>query len=195
MKNGTVSLTLATFATLAVLAGHPTPRSAFAGEPPDRHDVETDHVDAFDDVGPRSYGAFARAGIAGGAGGGLWGAGTRIGAEVDVGLGDTVAASVIGEGSPSGYGAAIGLPVFPGRVPFHGLYVHPRLTWRRMAVDGSLGSPVDCAGVATTVGGEWTLRPGFTLRAGIGLAYDAPVTDLAGGAVVPTADAAVGWVF
>jgi hypothetical protein len=197
MKNGRC-LPTATLATLAALALDLAPMTAGAAET--RLDTESDHVDAFDDVGPRTFAVLANLGTEG-----LQATAPRIGAELNFGLGDEAALSLRGDwlalaatqGS-GGYGASLGLPLFPGRVPFHGLYVHPRGSWQRVrAGDES----IDVVGAALTVGWAWTWRWGGTLRLGLGAAYESAVAGNGAPAVgsalglQPVADAAAGWVF
>jgi hypothetical protein len=154
---------------------------------------ETDHIDAFDEAGPRAVAALASAGTMG-----VRSPFASAGAEVDVVLGDTAALSVAGAWLPrgsAGYGVAVGMPLFPARVPFHGLFVHPRLAWAR---SWAFGAMVNVASIGATMGWEVTWRPGFTLRLGAGVAYEqslGPDTGVAAGRVEPLADGAVGWAF
>ena len=84
-------------------------------------------------------------------------------------------------------------PLFPWRVPFHGLYCAPVAQWAHVeAGDAS----VDVGGVGGTMGWEWTWRLGLTLRLGAGGMYGAalvrgpsPTASLVGAR--PLADAAV----
>jgi hypothetical protein len=154
-------------------------------------DVETDHIDAFDDGGPRTFGMLLDpAALAFG----------TFAAEGDLVLGDTGAMSVEGRWTAlartAAYGAAVGFPVFPWRLMFHGFYVHPRAEWARMT---TAGAEADVLGAGATLGWQWTWRFGLTLRAGAGAAYDWTVSS--GAANVPIAglrplfDGDAGWVF
>src|SRR6202041_534958 len=105
--------------------------SPFAAAAEDRADRETDHLDAFDDGGPRSVGLLLNPGA------------LTLGtfaAEGDFVLGDAAALSVEGDwiSTPgtTAYGAMVGVPLFPWRVVFHGLYLHPRALLGRGTSDG-----------------------------------------------------------
>jgi hypothetical protein len=173
---------------LVLLAGIPAP-SARAAET--RDDVETDHLDAADDGGPRTWGLAVRPfeldfGL--------------VGAEVGVSLVDRVVLTF----EPSwwapdpslAYGVTVGLAFFPTRFSFHGFYLHPRLeAWRAPATGNAVG-------IGATLGYEWTAPLGATLRLGGGLAYAtwegaasgvATPATLTG--LLPELDAAIGWVF
>jgi hypothetical protein len=156
-----------------------------------RRDVETDHLDAFDDGGPRSFALLVNpAALALGA----------FGGEGDLVLGDVGAMSFEGDwtslGGTTAYGASVGFPLFPWRLMFHGFYVHPRITYAR-ATSG--GTAVDVLGGGATVGWQWTWRFGLTLRAGAGASYERVVTDGGPGVALeglrPLLDGEVGWVF
>jgi hypothetical protein len=177
---------------LSLLAVVPfvVPRAALAAEGP--RDRETDHLDAFDDGGPRSLGVLVNpAGV-------LLGV---FGVEADVLLTDLAALSVEGDwfslGGTSAYGATAGVALFPQQVAFHGLYLHPQLSLMR-ATDGSASASL--LGGGATLGWEWTLRVGLTLRAGGGAMF-AHVLQSEGSAsfaldgLRPMADGSVGWVF
>jgi hypothetical protein len=166
---------------------------AHAAESP--RDRETDHLDAFDDGGPRSFGLMLNpAGV-------LLGV---FGAEGDLLLGDVAAVSAeadwVSVGSTTAFGATLGLPLFPQRVPFHGLVVHPMLSLVR-ATSG--GATADLFGAGATLGWQWTLRVGLTFRAGGGAMFSHVVAGAgAGGSgglglegVRPVADGTIGWVF
>jgi hypothetical protein len=162
--------------------------SARAAETAD--DVETDHIDAADDGGPRTWGLAlspfeADLGL--------------VGVEVGAALGPRAVFTFEGDWLAVAptlvYGATLGVAFFPTRFAFHGLYVHPRVeAWRASLAGSGLGA----GGV---VGYEWTAPVGATLRLGGGLAYvawsgpasAAPPANLTG--LVPEIDAAVGWVF
>jgi hypothetical protein len=151
-------------------------------------DVETDHVDAVDEGGPR-YARLAVQPL-------LPALGLAL-AEANVAVAEHVAVSGalawLVTPSGSGYRASAGVPVFPVRAVFHGLYVHPRLEWTRLPAGASLG-------VAATLGYAWTWPFGATTSCGIGVAY-ARGSAVGAGAVVafagfePRFDTAVGWIF
>ncbi|HEY8042221.1 MAG TPA: hypothetical protein VIF15_20605 [Polyangiaceae bacterium] len=183
MKTAIASLAL----PLALLAG--TAPAAGAEGP---HDVETDHIDAFDEDGPRTLAVLVDplAVVLG-----------TFAVEGDVVLGPSVALGVEGEamslGGTTAYGGSLGLPIFPQGIAFHGLYLHPRLAWARAT--GAAAS-ADVAGVGGSIGWEWTLRLGLTVRTGLG----AMVERLAAGdataasplvGVRPLLDGTVGWTF
>jgi hypothetical protein len=184
-----VGITRVALVAASVAAWVTAASPAAAGET--RHDVETDHLDAFDDGGPRSFALLVNpAALAVG----------TFGAEGDFVLGDVGAMSFEGDwtllGGTTAYGASVGFPLFPWRLMFHGFYVHPRVTYARAATQGSA---VDVLGGGATVGWQWTWRFGLTLRAGAGASYERVVTD--GGPDVaveglrPLIDGEVGWVF
>jgi hypothetical protein len=183
MKPGMLVLALAS----ALAAVSADARAAENGS-----DVETDHLDAFDDGGPRTFALLTNPASL------LFGA---IGAEGDLLLGDTAALSLEADwlalGAATSASASVGVPLFPQGVALHGFYLHPRLFAARA---WSAGSHADLAGIGATLGWEWTLPVGFTLRAGAGAALDRPVGGDAGivSAVVgvrPLLDAGVGWAF
>jgi hypothetical protein len=167
---------------------------ARAAESP--RDKETDHLDAFDDGGPRSFGLLLNpAGV-------LLG---DFGLEADVLLGDVAAVSVEGDwyalgpglgGGTTAYGVTLGLPLFPQRIPFHGMVVHPLLSLDRASAGGATA---DVFGAGATLGWEWTLRVGLTFRVGGGAMFSHVVasagTSLALDGVRPLADGTMGWVF
>jgi len=151
-------------------------------------DVETDHVDAVDEGGPR-YARLAVQPL-------LPALGLAV-AEADVAIAEHVAVSGalawLVTPSGSGYRASAGAPVFPAHTVFHGLYVHPRIEWTRLPSATSLGA-------AATLGYAWTWPFGATTSFGIGLAYTrgAAVGIGAVAAVAgfePRFDTAVGWLF
>ncbi len=166
------------------------PRLAYAAESP--RDRETDHLDAFDDGGPRSFGLMLNpAGV-------LFGV---FGAEADVLLGDVAAVSAEGDwvsvGGTTAFGATLGLPLFPQRVPFHGLVIHPQLSLARATGDGATA---DLIGAGATLGWQWTLRVGLTFRVGGGAMFSHVVAGDGAGSLVlegvrPVADGTIGWVF
>jgi hypothetical protein len=169
-----------------LLAGSP----AIAAE--NRGDKETDHIDAFDDGGPRTFGLLLNpAALALGS----------FAAEGDFVLGDAVALSVEGDwlsaGSATAFGMSAGLPLYPWRIVFHGFYLHPRLLWARATQE--LVS-ADVVGIGGTLGWQETWRFGLTLRLGAGAAYEVPLGEVGSGSfsiasVRPLLDGEVGWVF
>jgi hypothetical protein len=154
-------------------------------------DTETDHIDAGDDRGPRTLGVFVDP---------LSLAFGEAGAEVDLALGEDVAASmqgsVIAVGPTTAWAARVGLPIFPRQVAFHGFYLHPRVTMAAATTNGA-GAELFAAG--GTVGYEWTWTWGGTLRLGGGAswwtAFAGDATGLAITGVRPEIDATIGWVF
>jgi hypothetical protein len=183
-----VRLALAFFVTAAALA---VPSRAVAVET--EGDVETDHIDAADDGGPRSVGVLVHP---------LAMAAAWLGAEVDVACGSNVVMSVGGEErwvfGTRGERVAVGLALYPQRFSFHGIYVHPLAMWQR-APDGG-GGPANVFGAGVTVGYAWTWPFGATVRLGGGAAYvrslasDRQANSIAT-ALRPQVDGDVGWVF
>jgi hypothetical protein len=151
-------------------------------------DVESDHIDATDDGGPRSAG-FVLDAISIAAG---W-----LGAEFDVACGEHLVLGVEGDArwlwGIHGVRAVLGVAFFPQRSSFHGLYVHPRGEWIHAASTAALGGGI-------TVGYAWTWPVGASVRLGGGIAYgrgiagDGPMR-FAFDRFGPLADAGVGWVF
>jgi hypothetical protein len=135
MKLAAIALTLASAAT----AVSPDARAEDR-----RTDVESDHLDAFDDGGPRSFALLTNPALL------LFGA---IGAEGDVLLGDTAAVSLeadwLGVGPTAGAAATVGVPIFPQGVALHGFYLHPRLFAARAWAGGNHG---DVAGAGARLG-------------------------------------------
>jgi hypothetical protein len=182
MKAGIVALLV--FDAVAVVAS-----PARASETP--RDIETDHLDAFDDGGPPSFGLLVNplAAVLG-----------TFGAEGDFVLGDAAALGVgvdwVSTGGTTAYVARIGLPIFPWRTIFHGFYLHPRAT---AAMATSSGASFDVLGVGATAGWQQTWRFGFTLRVGGGVAYEHALgPEVAGVAILgvrPLLDGELGWVF
>lgn len=171
-----------------VLAAAPGARAAEG-----RGDVQTDHIDAFDDGGPPSFGVLVNplALVVG-----------SVAAEGDFVLGDGAALSLEGDwtsfGGTTAYGVTAGVPLYPWRVVFHGLYVHPRVMLAHASMPGLTGNVLGAGG---TLGWQQTWRFGLTLRVGAGAAYEHAV-DVAPGAasfavegVRPMLDGEVGWVF
>jgi hypothetical protein len=168
-------------------------QTAIAAE--SRADVETDHIDAADDGGPRTAGVLVRASPV------MW---ATLGAEVDMALGSNVALSVEGDWLPFGpiraYAASVGALLFLQRFAFHGLYVHPRLelAWASES-GGSTPGSFQVGSAAVLVGYEWTWPLGATLRLAGGAAYskgiggDAAPPSRSG--LRPELDAAMGWIF
>jgi len=182
MKARTVALVLS---VLVLAAAAPPARAAET-----RHDVETDHLDAFDDGGPPSFALLVNplATLLG-----------TFGAEGDFVIGDAAALSVEGDwvltGGTTAWAATVGLPVFPWRTIFHGFYVHPRAT---AAVATSAGASTDVLGIGGTAGWQHTWRFGLSLRIGGGVAYEHAL-GLDGGVAIlglrPLLDGEIGWVF
>lgn len=183
MKLGMVVLALAPVVALV------SPEARAAGQ---AADVETDHLDAFDDGGPRTFALLTNPAAL------LFGS---VGAEGDLLLGDAAALSLEADwlalGATTGASASVGVPVFPQGVALHGFYLHPRLFAARA---WSGGAHADVAGAGATLGWEWTLPVGFTLRVGAGAAIDRPVggDGSVASAMVgfrPLLDGALGWAF
>lgn len=180
----------AAFAVLAVAlaVAHASPAAAAEG----RADRETDHIDAFDDGGPRSFGLFVNP-LALTLG--------TLAAEGDFVLGEAAALSVEGDflsvAGATAYGVTAGVPLFPWRVVFHGFYLHPRLM---AAYATNAGLTADVAGIGGTLGWQQTFRFGLSLRIGGGAAYEVALGEDAGApfavtGVRPLLDGEVGWVF
>jgi hypothetical protein len=167
-------------------------RAAPAAAAEGRADRETDHIDAFDDGGPRSFGLFVNP-LALTLG--------TVAAEGDFVLGEAAALSVEGDfmsvAGATAYGVTAGVPLFPWRIVFHGLYLHPRLM-AAYATNG--GVTADVAGVGGTLGWQQTFRFGLSLRIGGGAAYEVALGQDAGAGFAvtglrPLLDGDVGWVF
>ena len=166
------------------------PPAAIAGE--SRGDKETDHIDAFDDGGPRTFGLLLNpAALALGS----------FAAEGDLVLGGAAALSVEGDrlsaAGTTAYGVIAGIPLYLGRIVFHGFYIHPRLLWARATGESASTNVV---GIGGTLGWQQTWRFGLTLRFGGGAAYEVPLAEVNAGsvsiaAVRPLLDGEVGWVF
>jgi hypothetical protein len=175
----------AVFASALLLAATSTARAASTP------DVETDHVDATDDRGPRTFGILVDP---------LELAFGEMGVEADMALGEDVAASMKGSvydvGPTSAWAATLGLPIFPQRFAFHGFYLHPRFS---IASATTLGFSAQVFGAGGTAGYEWTWNWGGTLRLGGGASWwtvfsgDGTALTLSG--VRPELDATIGWVF
>jgi hypothetical protein len=176
---------------LALSAALAPPLRASAAE--SRADIETDHIDAADDGGPRHGAVFLRPfGVVLGS----------VGTQVAVAVNEHAALSIEGLLWPGGsmrtlraLAASVGVPIFPQRFAFHGIYVEPRVEWVR-----ALPGPGRLLGGAVLVGYEWTWPIGATIRLGGGAAYarsiggDAsPISVLVG--LRPEVDGAVGLVF
>jgi hypothetical protein len=173
---------------LVLVVGRPAPVAAAEGV----RDRETDHIDAFDDGGPRSFGLLLNP---------LALALGTVAVEGDVVLGDAAALSVEGDwmsaGGASAYGLTLGVPLFPWRIIFHGFYVHPRALAARASSDG-ISSEV--LGIGGTLGWQHTFRFGLSLRVGGGAVYEVALGQVAGASfavtgVRPLLDGEVGWVF
>lgn len=154
-------------------------------------DVETDHIEATDDHGPRTFGLIVDP---------LQMAFGEYGLEGDLALGQDVAASLQGSvysvGPTTAWAATVGLPIFPQGYAFHGFYLHPRAT---LATATTYGFSVQLFSAGGTAGYEWTWTWGGTLRVGGGASYWTTFAgDTAGLAlqgVRPELDASIGWVF
>jgi hypothetical protein len=167
-------------------------QTAIAAE--SRADIETDHIDAADDGGPRTAGFLVRASPV------TW---ATVGAEVDMALGSNAALSVEGDWLPFGpiraYAASVGALLFLQRFAFHGFYVHPRLEWAWASESGGSTPGLQVGTAAVLVGYEWTWPRGATLRLAGGAAYsnavggDAAPSSRSG--LRPELDTAVGWIF
>jgi hypothetical protein len=187
MKTG-ISAALAGLLLLVLVVGRPAPASADEG----RADRDTDHLDAFDDGGPRSFGLlFNPLAMALG----------TLAVEGDFVLGDAAALSVEGDwmsaNGASAYGVTAGVPLFPWRIIFHGFYLHPRVMAARATGDGISS---DVVGLGGTLGWQHTFRFGLSLRVGGGAAYEVALGQVAGASfsvtgVRPLLDGEVGWVF
>jgi hypothetical protein len=157
-----------------------------------RADVETDHLDATDDGGPRAAGLLLHPlGMAIG-----W-----LGAEVDAACGEYVVLSVEGDARwpwrMHGFRAVLGVALYPQRFAFHGIYIHPAVEWERSA---SADAPVTALGAGITVGYAWTWPVGASVRLGGGIAYAKGIVSdsqstLGLEALRPEVDADLGWVF
>jgi hypothetical protein len=157
-----------------------------------RGDVESDHVDATDDGGPRTAGILVDPFLM---------AMGWLGAEFDAACGEHVVITAEGSGrffgEVRGLRGRVGLAIFRQRFAFHGLYVHPTFEWERATAAGLTDRGV--AG-AVTIGYDWTWISGPTVRLGAGMGYGrgtlsdrlAVFTSAGFG---PAFDANVGWVF
>lgn len=154
-------------------------------------DVETDHIDATDDGGPRSVGLLLHPiGMASG-----W-----LGAEIDAACGDHVVVGLDAEGRFAwvhGLRAVLEVLLFPQRFSFHGIYIHPTLEWDQV---GTSAAAAIILGGAIAVGYAWTWPSGPTFRLGGGVGYTRGAAG--GGAALlalagwrPQVDADLGWVF
>ncbi len=187
---GGMRLALALFAAVDALTVAP-PAAAAETET----DVETDHVTAADDGGPRSAGVLVHP---------LSMAAGWLGAELDAACGERVVMSVEGDErwmfGARGYRLDLGVALYPQRFSFHGIYVHPVVEWVRATGDG-VGTSALGGGV--TVGYAWTWLYGATVRLGGGAAYARALARPAGDGqgpialdvVRPRIDADLGWVF
>jgi hypothetical protein len=174
---------------LAVLTGSLDLSRTVRAEQPD---VETDHIDAADDGGPRRLGVLAN------------GVATTLGfiaVEVDGAIAENVALSIEVDHAlwdeAIVYGAAAGVVAFPIRFAFRGFYVHPRVA---LTSDTDPTSPAVLS-PAVTIGYEWVCPVGCTLRLGGGGAYGVALSSEAGGTLAPllgirpALDLGVGWIF
>jgi hypothetical protein len=162
-----------------------------------RDDVESDHVNAADDGGPRAWGFLVNP-LSMGLG---W-----LGAEIDGAVAAPLLVTAEGDVRAygiQGYGAEFGLLFFPQGFAFHGLYVHPTVSWAhegRGTGDGAVAFSATGIGGGIRVGYEWTTLAGATFRLGAGATYAKENVSGAGmtyalGGVNPQVDALVGWVF
>ncbi|MGA2448404.1 MAG: hypothetical protein ABTD50_07010 [Polyangiaceae bacterium] len=179
----------AIFQSIVVLVGLvDASRPGHASEP----GVDTDHIDAADDGGPRSLGILAN-GVATALG--------LVAIELDTAVSTHVALSVQFDAAMGDdqtvYGAAVGAVLFPLRFAFRGLYIHPRV---ELSGDTDPATPA-VVSPAVTLGYEWVCPAGCTLRVGGGGAYGVALSDGAGGAlsplvgIRPVLDVGVGWLF
>jgi hypothetical protein len=155
-------------------------------------DVETDHLDAADDAGPRAVGVLLNpVAIAAG-----W-----LGAEVDASCGEHVTLTVEGDARGlfrlRGFRALLGFALFPQRFSFHGLYIHPTFEWDRAT---TVGAAATALGGGVTVGYAWTWPVGASVRLGGGVAYAKEIVTEGQAAFAleglrPQVDADLGWVF
>lgn len=157
-----------------------------------RGDVESDHVDARDDGGPRTAGILVDPFLM---------AMGWLGAEVDAACGEQVVLTAEGNGrflgDVRGVRARVGLAVFRQRFAFHGLYVHPTFEWGRATAAGVTDRGL--AG-AVTIGYDWTWSSGPTVRLGAGMGYARGTLNdrlavFTSAGWRPAFDANVGWVF
>jgi hypothetical protein len=157
-----------------------------------RGNVETDHLDATDDGGPRAAGVFVHPFVM---------AMGWLGAELDAAWGEYVVLSLEGDARwpwrMHGFRAVLGVALYPQRFAFHGIYIHPAFEWERSASDGVAATAL---GAGITVGYAWTWPVGASVRLGGGIAYakgivsDGPSV-LGLEALRPEVDADLGWVF
>lgn len=167
--------------------------AARAGAVETRTDVETDHIAAADDGGPRTAGWLVDP---------LSMATGWLGAEFDAACGESVVMSVAGAErwvfETRGYRVNLGVALYPQRYSFHGIYVHPVVEWARASGDGIATSAL---GGGVTVGYAWTWPFGATVRLGGGVTYARALTrsssdgPLAFDVVRPRVDGDIGWVF
>lgn len=162
-----------------------------AGAVESRTDVETDHIDAKDDGGPRSVGVLLHpATLATG-----W-----YGGEVDVALNEHSVIGFEGDGLFAwvhGVHVALGGAYFFRR-SFRGFYVRDTVDWARAAAGGVADRGF---GTSFTLGYAWTWSVGPTLRLGGG--FRVAQADVIGAQPSPIAvdgvglkvDADLGWVF
>jgi hypothetical protein len=183
--------------TLAVvLASTAVPGVAFADEPP----TFADRVDESGEGSTRSLALLIHpldiaAGVYGIEGDFAITNGVALALEGDVGV----------TGGRLGLVVGVGLPFFPLRPVFHGLYLEPRLVFVRRADESpfELDGSTDAFGAGGTAGWEWTWDYGFSARLGAGaMSYlgnpgaGAPASLRIGDTVaVLVADVSAGWAF
>jgi hypothetical protein len=154
--------------------------------------IETDHIDAEDDGGPRRTGVLMN------------GVATTLGfisVELDGAIADSVVLSVAVDRDitheAGAYGEIAGAALFPFRFAFRGPYIHPRVGF---ASSSDPTSPMLVFPVVT-VGYEWVFPVGCTVRVGGGGAYGialAPdIDDALRGRIGlrPAFDLSIGWIF
>jgi hypothetical protein len=164
-------------------------------------DVETDHVDAADDRGPRIWSlAFGtrRAGALPLSAYLVW-VGVEAAVAIDTSVAVTLAGGWLASGPDRAHDVAVGVAFFPSRFAFHGVYVRPSFALERARAGGVLH---DAASAGAVVGYQWTAPVGASLRLGGGLAYGtwvgsgpsvAPTVPTSG--LLPQLDACLAWVF
>jgi len=153
-------------------------------------DVETDHVSATDDGGPRRVGILFNPLPAIG-----W-----VGGEVDAAISERVVVTVEGDTRVfgiTGYAASVGAALFAQGLAFRGWYVHPSAEW---AHEAGFGLSATGFGGSVRSGYEWTALAGATLRLGAGASYARKTVSGPGarvdiGGLRPVIDAEIGWVF
>jgi hypothetical protein len=157
-------------------------------------DLQTDHIDAADDRGPRTWslGALPLTTQLG------W-----VGVEAALALEATVALTLAGGwlafDPDRAYDVAVGVAFFPARFAFHGVYVRPSLAAGRARAGAVLRDTVIGAAV---VGYQWTAPVGASLRLGGGIGYGTSISagpsvspPVPTSGILPQLDACLAWVF